>query len=77
MGKSRAVKIIQQACNSKKQNLSVDGGLGPLTLKSVRKCKLSPSRVRAYRIKYYANLVDKKPILNKYYYGWFKRSLSV
>jgi len=77
MGKSRAVKTIQQACNGKNCNLSVDGGLGPLTLKSIRKSKVSTSRVRAYRIKYYAKLVDTKPGLEKYYYGWYKRSIAV
>ena len=77
MGKSRAVKIIQQACNGKNCNLSVDGGLGPLTLKSIRKSKVSTSRIRAYRIKHYAKLVDTKPGLEKYYYGWYKRSLLV
>jgi len=77
MGKSRAVKILQLTCNAKNCNLSVDGGLGPLTLKSIRKCKLSASRVRAYRVKYYADLISRKPGLEKYYYGWYKRSISV
>ena len=34
-------------------------------------------RVRAYRVKYYVNLVDRKPDLAKFYFGWFRRSLEV
>ena len=34
-------------------------------------------RVRAYRIKYYADLVTRKPDLEKFYYGWFRRGLEV
>ena len=33
------------------------------------KSKLEESRLRAYRLKYYASLVLKKPKLEKYYYG--------
>ena len=34
-------------------------------------------RVRAYRIKYYADLVTRKPDLEKFYFGWFRRGLEV
>ena len=33
--------------------------------------------VRAYRVKYYADLVTKKPDLERFYFGWFKRALEV
>ena len=34
-------------------------------------------RVRAYRVKYYADLVTRKPDLERFYFGWFKRGLEV
>ena len=76
-GKSRAVKILQRAANAKGADLKVDGGLGPMTLRAILKSKVELQRVRAYRIKYYADLVTRKPDLEKFYYGWFKRGLEV
>ena len=74
-GKSRAVKILQRAANAKGKDLKVDGGLGPKTIAAMDGVELQ--RVRAYRIKYYADLVTRKPDLEKFYYGWFKRGLEV
>ena len=75
MGKSRAVKILQQAANGKGANIDVDGGLGPNTLKAISNVELE--RVRAYRVKYYADLVTRKPDLEKFYFGWYRRALEV
>jgi len=55
--------------------LKVDGGLGPKTIGSLKNVELE--RVRAYRIKYYADLVTRKPDLEKFYFGWFRRGLEV
>ena len=74
-GKSRAVKILQRAANAKGADLKVDGGLGPKTIGAMEGVELQ--RVRAYRVKYYADLVTRKPILEKFYYGWFRRALEV
>jgi lysozyme family protein len=74
-GKSRAVKILQRAANAKGKDLKVDGGLGPKTIAAMDGVELQ--RVRAYRIKYYADLVTRKPDLEKFYYGWFRRGLEV
>ena len=75
MGKRRAVKVLQRATNNKGNSLKVDGILGPATLEAIQKVELE--RARAFRIKYYADLVTKKPDLEKFYFGWFKRSLEV
>ena len=75
MGKSRAVKTLQQAANAKGAGLKVDGGLGPKTIGALKDVELE--RVRAYRIKYYADLVTRKPDLEKFYFGWFRRGLEV
>ena len=69
-GRGRAVKILQKAANAKGADLKVDGGIG--AMKGVEL-----DRVRAYRIKYYADLVTRKPELEKFYFGWFRRGLEV
>ena len=74
-GRGRAVKILQQAANAKGANLKVDGGLGPKTIGALNGVELQ--RVRAYRIKYYVDLVTRKPDLEKFYFGWFRRGLEV
>ena len=74
-GRGRAVKILQQAANAKGAELKVDGGLGPKTLSAMKGVELQ--RVRAYRVKYYADLVTRKPDLEKFYFGWFRRALEV
>ena len=74
-GRGRAVKILQQAANAKGANLKVDGGLGPKTIGALNGVELD--RVRAYRIKNYADLVTRKPDLEKLYFGWFRRGLEV
>ena len=74
-GRGRAVNILQRAANAKGADLKVDGGLGPKTIGSLKNVELE--RVRAYRIKYYADLVTRKPDLEKFYFGWFRRGLEV
>ena len=54
---------------------NVDGGLGPLTIKALKNVELE--RVRCYRVKYYMDLISRKPSLEKFIFGWFKRSLEV
>ena len=75
MGRSRAVKVLQQTANSKGSTLNVDGGLGPITIKALKNVELE--RVRCYRVKYYMDLISRKPSLEKFIFGWFKRSLEV
>ena len=74
-GRGRAVKILQRAANAKGAELKVDGGLGPKTIAAMKGVELQ--RVRAYRVKYYSDLVTRKPDLEKFYFGWFRRALEV
>ena len=74
-GRARAVKIMQRAANAKGADLVVDGGMGPKTIAAMNGVELQ--RVRAYRVKYYADLVTRKPDLEKFYFGWFRRALEV
>jgi len=76
MGKSRAVKILQEAITAKGVKTDVDGGIGPKTISNALKSGLEPERLRSYRVKYYADLVNRKPKLNKYWYGWYRRAIS-
>ena len=75
MGAGRATKIMQETANAKGANLKIDGGMGPMTVGAMKSVELE--RVRAYRVKYYATLIERKPDLAKFYFGWFKRSLEV
>ena len=76
MGGGRAIKILQEACNSKNSNkIDVDGGMGPMTIKS--SASVEEFRLRAFRVLYYAELIMKKPNLAKYWVGWFRRSCEV
>ena len=75
MGKRTAVKVLQRAAVNKGKDIEVDGGLGPATLGAVKNVELE--RVRAFRVKYYVDLVNKKPEQEKFYFGWFRRALEV
>ena len=76
MGGSRAIKILQEACNSKNSNkIDVDGGMGPMTLKAA--ASVEDFRLRSFRVLYYAELIAAKPTLAKYWVGWFRRSCLV
>ena len=55
----------------------MDGGLGPKTIAAISESNVELDRVRAYRVKYYADLVTRKPDLEKFYFGWYKRALEV
>ena len=77
MGRSRAVKILQQSISAKGVKTTVDGGIGPQTISNALKSGLEPERLRSYRVKYYADLVNRKPKLGKYWYGWYRRATKV
>ena len=75
-GRRGAVKVLQQAANSKNRNkIEVDGGIGPNTLNAIQ--KISLDRVRAYRVLRFANIVINKPNQEKFWLGWFRRALEV
>lgn len=73
-GQGNAVKILQKACNGKAkkgEKIAVDGRIGNITIGASE--KLEVSRLKAYRILYYAEKVQKNPTLEKYFYGWYRR----
>jgi len=81
-----AVKILQRLLNDLGLNVSVDGVIGPNTLKAVRTAfeKAGTTLVDAYgvaRRNYYFRLADRKPSQRKYARtraggkgGWIKRA---
>ena len=76
MGGGRAIKILQEACNSKNATkIDIDGGIGPATIKAAS--NVEPFRLRAYRVMFYAELVMKKPEQERFWVGWFRRSCEV
>ena len=76
-GRGTAVKILQRACNAKGADLAIDGGLGPGTMNAIEIYKPSIERVRCYRLKFYYDLVNKKPEQERFLFGWFKRAISI
>ena len=75
MGKRTAVKVLQRAAVNKGRNIDVDGGLGPMTIGALKGVELD--RVRAFRVKYYVDLITARPEQEKFYLGWFRRALEV
>jgi lysozyme family protein len=75
MGRRTAVKVLQRAANNKGRDIDVDGGLGPATIKALKGVELD--RVRAFRVKYYVDLITAKPEQEKFFLGWFRRATEV
>lgn len=74
MGKKRAVKILQKALCGRGIPTEVDGAIGPETLGNLKEANLELDRLRSYRVRYYADLVNRKPTLDRYWYGWYRRA---
>ena len=75
MGKRTAVKVLQRAAVNKGRKIEVDGGLGPMTIGALKGVELD--RVRAFRVKYYVDLITARPEQEKFYLGWFRRATEV
>ena len=75
-GLNSAIKVLQRACNGKNSyKIDVDGRISPATLSACK--KLEPDRLRAYRVLKFADIVNRKPTQEKYWYGWYRRALRV
>lgn len=71
-GQGNAVKVLQKACNGKnKKKIVVDGRIGPNTIKAAKNLELE--RFKAYKCLYYANIILKNPVQEKFFYGWYNR----
>ena len=75
MGRRTAVKVLQRAAVNRGRDIEVDGGLGPMTIGALKGVELD--RVRAFRVKYYVDLITAKPEQEKFFLGWFRRATEV
>ena len=75
MGRRTAVKVLQRAAVNRGRDIEVDGGLGPMTIKALKGVEVD--RVRAYRVKFYVDLITAKPEQEKFFLGWFRRATEV
>jgi len=75
MGRRTAVKVLQRAAVNRGKDIEVDGGLGPMTIKALKGVEVD--RVRAYRVKFYVDLITAKPEQEKFFLGWFRRATEV
>ena len=78
MGPAQAWKLTQRACNTLGQTLTVDGKAGTKTLAAVNSLLerdfMLMTNVRREQDKFYANLIIKKPTLEKFSLGWRRRA---
>ena len=75
MGQRQAVKILQQAINSRKMNkIEEDGVIGEITIENA--ARISKRRLQAYRCLFYGRLVSEEPEQERFYFGWYKRATT-
>jgi lysozyme family protein len=71
------IKVLQRTTNRKGANLKIDGRIGRKTISAVRYYKPELSRVKAYRVRHYVDLIRRNPKLESFYYGWWNRTLAI
>lgn len=77
LGKKSAVKFFQQIIREYGGSLSVDGLIGPITLKCINESnELFANILVEERIKLYFSKCYSKPVKYKYLKGWCLRSLK-
>ena len=76
MGQKRAVIVLQETINSiGSTRIAEDGLIGKVTIEHSH--KVSKRRLQAFRCLFYGELVNQKPDQKRFYYGWFKRAISI
>ena len=71
------IKVLQRTVNRKGGTLKVDGRIGRNTLGQTKKYKPEVNRIKAYRIRYYVDLIRRNPKLESFYFGWFNRTVAI
>ena len=77
-GKS-AAKILQKACVDLRENVVIDGIVGPLTLFSLNRLSraalvLLQERVRYHQKEFYNQIVKRDPTQTVFLNGWINRA---
>lgn len=74
-GQQNAVRILQQACNGRPGiQIAQDGLIGPQTIGASR--KLEKKRLISYRVLFFAHIIENNETQERFWYGWFRRSIS-
>lgn len=76
MGPRQCHKLLQRACWSNGRFISVDGILGPVTMKTINRVFPIPlvTALRSEAAGFYRLLVEKHPDFDKFLKGWLKRA---
>jgi len=81
-GTGRAAMALQRCLNAANregnswQDIPVDGIIGQQTLNAFHRYNADSQLftcVQAVRSYHYLNIIEKRPVNEKYFYGWFKR----
>lgn len=74
-GVSNGVKCLQKAISNLGHSLTIDGKIGPTTLRLTNSCnsKNLLQELISQRKEYYQSVVDKKPSQKKFLNGWLNR----
>jgi lysozyme family protein len=77
-GTGTAGKMLQKAANILGARLTVDGAVGPLTVKAVNALNANAllSNMVSWRVKFYENIVAKDASQRKFLKGWLARAKS-
>lgn len=71
-GQGNAVKTLQRACNHRScEKIAIDGRIGTQTISAAQ--TLDIERFRAFRALFYAGIVHKNPVQEKFWFGWYNR----
>jgi len=76
MGARQTGLIVQRALNNSGVPTTVDGAIGPNTLKNINRADSEKLivEIRFEHVKFYLALIEKKPALSKYKNGWLRRA---
>jgi lysozyme family protein len=72
---ANATKLLQTILTGMGQTLTVDGAIGPASIQALQAVDQDEvyRQYKQGRVKYYQNLVQKKPTLAKFLKGWLNR----
>lgn len=80
MGPGAAIRLLQRAANSVsyKNNIPVDGKMGPQTVKAVAACDQAElmKALRDFAANRYANIIARNPAMERFRNGWLRRAYA-
>jgi len=78
MGPKSAGKILQKAVNEFGYELKVDGAIGPVTRRAVKRCNIAHlvDKMKVGSVARRMFLINRNPKLIRYISGWIKRDLE-